>query len=171
MRWLLQILPDQSPDFAFVAGQAWQGDPRFRGAANHIPAHSFDYRVYRARRAAVDDTAARYAVLDETIAGHGTTPELGFLSLLPNGIFTLRYADFSTPSEATTGCRWSSRPTSGRYGFLLCIFWRTEGAEGADGGTRSRCQPRFRARLHCHFVHAVPSMAQTARLPDQRRNQ
>jgi hypothetical protein len=79
VRWLLKAFPDQSPDYAFVAGQAWQGDPRFRSAANHIPAHSFDYEVYRKRNFANDVAAVPYAVyLDETIAGHEDNAELGF---------------------------------------------------------------------------------------------
>ena len=104
VRWLLKILPDQSPDFAFVAGQAWQGDPRFRSAANHIPAHSFDYEVYRARRAAVDDTAARYAVyLDETIAGHEDNAELGLPEPASERDFYPALRRFFDAFEATTG--------------------------------------------------------------------
>ncbi len=104
VKWLLKILPDQSPDFAFVAGQAWRGDLRFRSAANHIPAHSFDYEVYRAHRSAAEASATPYAVyLDETIAGHEDNAELGLPEPASAMNFYPALRRFFDDFEATTG--------------------------------------------------------------------
>lgn len=79
IRLLLRVLPDQAPDFALVAGNSWKLDARFCSAAIKIPAHSFDYEIYRNLRGLVQDRSADYAVyLDETIAGHEDNAELGF---------------------------------------------------------------------------------------------
>lgn len=79
IKLLLRVLPDQVPDFALVAGNSWKLDARFRSAAIKIPAHSFDYEIYRSLRGLVQERSADYAVyLDETIAGHEDNAELGF---------------------------------------------------------------------------------------------
>lgn len=104
VRWLLKVLPDQSPDYAFIAGKAWQGDPRFRSAANHIPAHSFDYELYRARRSVPDGLVEPYAVyLDETIAGHEDNAELGLPEPASAERFYPALRQFFDRFEATTG--------------------------------------------------------------------
>ncbi|MDQ5880824.1 MAG: hypothetical protein QG616_654, partial [Pseudomonadota bacterium] len=104
VRWLLKVLPDQSPDYAFVAGKAWQGDPRFRSAANHIPAHSFDYEIYRACRSSTDVSVEPYAVyLDETIAGHEDNAELGLPEPASAERFYPALRQFFDRFEATTG--------------------------------------------------------------------
>ena len=104
VRWLLKVLPDQSPDYAFVAGKAWQGDPRFRSAANHLPAHSFDYEIYRGCRSPTDISVEPYAVyLDETIAGHEDNAELGLPEPASAERFYPALRQFFDRFEATTG--------------------------------------------------------------------
>lgn len=104
VKWLLKVLPDQSPDFAFVAGQAWQGDPRFQSAASHIPAHSFDYEVFRARRQAHGATVPPYAVyLDEKIAGHEDNTELGLPEPAAASTFYPALRRFFDDFESGTG--------------------------------------------------------------------
>jgi hypothetical protein len=104
VRWFLKFLPDQSPDYAFVAGKAWQGDPRFLSAANRIPAHSFDYEVYRACRSSPDVSVEPYAVyLDETIAGHEDNAELGFPEPASAEKFYPALRRFFDQFEAVTG--------------------------------------------------------------------
>lgn len=104
VRWLLKLLPDQSPDYAFVAGKAWQGDPRFRSAANHISAHSFDYEAYRTLRSSAEVSLEPYAVyLDETIAGHEDNAELGLPEPASAEMFYPALRQFFDRFEATTG--------------------------------------------------------------------
>lgn len=104
VRWLLKVLPDQTPDYALVAGKAWQGDPRFRSAVNHIPAHSFDYEVYRECRCPTDVSVKPYAVyLDETIAGHEDNAELGLPEPASAERFYPALRQFFDRFEATTG--------------------------------------------------------------------
>ena len=78
VQWLLRISPDLSPDYALVAGSAWQSNPRYRKALNHIPAHSFDYEIYRKHCSTAKDAIEPYAVyLDEMIVGHDNNLEQG----------------------------------------------------------------------------------------------
>lgn len=104
VKWLLKVLPDQSPDFAFVAGKAWQGDSRFRCAMKHIPSHSFDYEIYRTHRSAADTSNVPYAVyLDETIAGHEDNAELGLPEPASAKAFYPVLRRFFDAFEAATG--------------------------------------------------------------------
>lgn len=79
IRLLLRALPDQTPDFALVAGQSWRNERRFAGARQIIQAHSFDYETYLKLRGEQADRGAGYVVyLDEDITGHEDNAELGF---------------------------------------------------------------------------------------------
>lgn len=76
--WMLKFMPDQTPDFALVAGTSWHTNPRIYGAKKKIPAHSFDYETYRDLRGGGRSHRPEYLVyLDETIAGHEDNKELG----------------------------------------------------------------------------------------------
>ena len=83
INWLLiKILPNQRPYIAFVSGDAWRTESRFLSAYKKIPAHSFDYEVYRAEEATGENisnlNSMPYAVyLDEDIAGHEDNLEMG----------------------------------------------------------------------------------------------
>lgn len=83
INWLLiKILPNQKPYIAFVSGDAWRTESRFLSAYKKIPAHSFDYEVYRAEEATGENISnlncMPYAVyLDEDIAGHEDNLEMG----------------------------------------------------------------------------------------------
>jgi hypothetical protein len=73
-----KLIPDQSPDYALVAGDAWKSNQRFVSAKIKLPAHSFDYEVYINKRVGVPILSSKYAVyLDETIVGHEDNEELG----------------------------------------------------------------------------------------------
>ena len=77
---LLRVLPDQCPDIALVAGNAWQSNPRFVSARMKLPAHSFDYEKYR--RINADDapaSAPAWALyIDESLPSHEDNSELGY---------------------------------------------------------------------------------------------
>lgn len=106
VRWLLRLLPDQRPDVAFVAGEAWKGDPRFLSARRHIPAHSFDYEVFRTLRASEDRAAVPYAVyLDEKIAGHEDNEELGLPEPANAADFYPALRHFFDAFESSTGMK------------------------------------------------------------------
>ncbi len=78
VRLMLSLLPDQKPDYAFVAGSSWRADPRFSDARQHIPAHSFDYERYLQVRNEPALRKDEYAVyLDEDITGHEDDADLG----------------------------------------------------------------------------------------------
>jgi hypothetical protein len=81
-RLLIKLLPNQNPYIAFVSGEAWRNESRFVSADKKIPAHSFDYEVYRAKEASgekfINLDAMPYAVyLDEDITGHEDNLEMG----------------------------------------------------------------------------------------------
>ena len=103
VKWLLKILPDLSPDFAFVAGKVWQNNPRFCSAVNHIPAHSFDYEVYRMHSSTADASIEPYAVyIDEMIVGHENNLEQGFPEpASANGFFPALRRFFDNFESAT----------------------------------------------------------------------
>ncbi len=95
IRLLLKILPDQTPDYALVAGNSWREDPRFSSARVKIPAHSFDYETYliaRKEKPFRDDDYAVY--LDEDIAGHEDNAELGFREPATSANFYPALTDF-----------------------------------------------------------------------------
>lgn len=78
-RIMLRLLPDQTPDYALVAGDSWRSDPRFCSARVKVPAHSFDYEKFRVINEAPTFRAENYLIyLDEDIAGHEDNAELGF---------------------------------------------------------------------------------------------
>lgn len=76
---LIKILPDQTPDFALVAGTSWRDYPRFSRAKKIIPAHSFDYDRYLQLKSGPLLRDFDYAVyLDENITDHEDNVELGY---------------------------------------------------------------------------------------------
>ncbi len=78
IKLLLKCLPDQSADYALVAGTSWERNPRFSRARIKIPAHSFDYEKFLQVRKLPEQRNYDYAVyLDEDIAGHEDNLELG----------------------------------------------------------------------------------------------
>lgn len=78
INFLLKILPDQSPDYALVAGDAWKKNTRFTSAHIKIPAHSADYETYLQARKEKPRWSFEYAVyLDENITGHEDNYEIG----------------------------------------------------------------------------------------------
>lgn len=100
----LRLLPDQSPDFAFVSGTAWMSDGRFTRAKVKIPAHSFDYEKHLQIRNLPPFRGGEYAVyLDENIAGHEDNAELGYPRPVSAAGFFPALADFFSAVEAASG--------------------------------------------------------------------
>ncbi|MCX7180893.1 MAG: hypothetical protein NTX56_19705 [Proteobacteria bacterium] len=102
IRLLLKMLPDQTPDYALVAGSSWRTDPRFSSARVKIPAHSFDYETYliaRKEKPFRDDDYAVY--LDEDIAGHEDNAELGFREPATSASFYPALTNFLDEFERT----------------------------------------------------------------------
>lgn len=100
----LSILPDQSPDFAFVSGTAWMSDTRFTRAKHKVAAHSFDYEKYLHIRGLPPFRAGEYAVyLDENIAGHEDNAELGYPRPVSEGRFFSSLTAFFSGFEAASG--------------------------------------------------------------------
>jgi hypothetical protein len=100
----LRLLPDQSPDFAFVSGTAWMSDARFTRAKVKIPAHSFDYEKYLQIRNLPPFRAGEYAVyLDENIAGHEDNAELGYPRPVSAAGFFPALADLFSAVETASG--------------------------------------------------------------------
>lgn len=106
IRLLLRVLPDQTPDFALVAGESWRGDRRFASARQAIPAHSFDYQTYFGLREEVARRAPGYVVyLDEDITGHEDNAELGFADPATAGRFYPALNHFFDAFERRSGMR------------------------------------------------------------------
>jgi len=104
IRVLLQFLPDQTPDYALVAGTSWTTDPRYSRAAQIIPAHSFDYERYLQIR---DTPALRdgaYAVyVDEDIAEHEDNAEMGMARPVSAARFYRALEAFFADFESVAG--------------------------------------------------------------------
>jgi len=100
----LKILPDQSPDFAFVSGTSWVSDPRFNRASKTIDAHSFDYEKYLQLRTLSSSRGFDYAVyLDENIASHEDNAELGYSAPVSEHRFLRSLTKYFTEFESVSG--------------------------------------------------------------------
>ena len=103
-KMFLSLLPDQSPDLAFVSGTAWMSNKRFTRAKRKIAAHSFDYEKYLRLRDAPGLRDGEYAVyLDENIAGHEDNAELGYSSPVSSERFFFALNAFFSAFEAASG--------------------------------------------------------------------
>ncbi|MBT8585672.1 hypothetical protein G6655_04000 [Polynucleobacter paneuropaeus] len=109
-RLLIKILPNQNPYIAFVSGDAWRIESRFNSADKKIPAHSFDYEVYRVQEAAgenfIDLDAMPYAVyLDEDITGHEDNLEMGVAAPATADVFYPALSRFFDKYQLISGQR------------------------------------------------------------------
>lgn len=103
-RVALKILPDQTPDFALVAGTYWMSNNRFNNSPIIIDAHSFDYEMYLQIRSALPSRNFKYAVyLDENIEGHEDNADLGYSELVSERKFFGALNKFFSGFEALSG--------------------------------------------------------------------
>lgn len=102
-RLFLSLLPDQSPDVAFVSGTSWMTNSRLAQAREKIPAHSFDCERFLQVRNLPPFRAGEYAVyLDENIAGHEDNAELGYSSPVTDAKFFPALATFFASYETVS---------------------------------------------------------------------
>lgn len=101
-RVMLRVLPDQSPDFALVAGESWRENSRFIEAKNKISAHSFDYEKYLRVQSSPSTRCFDYAVyLDEKIVDHEDNSELGYPAPVTKDDFLLLLNNFFLEFESS----------------------------------------------------------------------
>lgn len=101
---LLKLLPDQTPDYALVAGKSWQSNPRINAAREKIPAHSFDYEQALGVDPDQQFSHDKYIVyLDEDIAGHEDNAEMGFSNPASVNIFYPKLLMFFSGLEQISG--------------------------------------------------------------------
>jgi hypothetical protein len=103
---LLKILPDQKPDYALVAGDAWKKNQRFISAHMKIPAHSFDYETYLQVKKEKPRWDFDYAVyLDENITGHEDNYEIGLNHPATSKHYYPAFNKFMEEFEKTSGLK------------------------------------------------------------------
>lgn len=104
-KFLLNLLPNQRPDIALVAGNSWRTDPRFVSASVKVPAHSFDYENYRqinTNKAPVSPSAwALY--IDECLPSHEDNEELGYSAPVTFENFSASIRQFFDQFEQVSG--------------------------------------------------------------------
>jgi hypothetical protein len=111
INWLLiKILPNQRPYIAFVSGDAWRTVSRFLSAEKKIPAHSFDYEVYRRLNGVSDNTNEStdgpFAVyLDEDVTGHEDNVEMGLAAPASSDEYYPSLSRFFDRYESVSGHR------------------------------------------------------------------